>query len=82
MLSIDFSGMVKREVFALGGDFRIERHGKGITPVFICEPGKTHVYDMGEYMVACPAFDGESLRIYGDENTFLKSGRFQSIVEE
>jgi hypothetical protein len=75
MLSIDFSGMVKREVFALGGDFRVERDGRSITPVFICEPGKTHVYDMGEYMVVCPAFDGEPLRIYDDENTFLKSGR-------
>lgn len=75
LLSFSLSHVEQREVFALGGQFRVERDGNAITPVFICEPGVPAVYHVGHYTVKCPEWAGQLIRIFSDETTLGESGR-------
>ena len=75
LLSFSLSHMEQREVFALGGQFRVERDGNAITPVFICEPGVPAVYHVGHYTVKCPEWAGQLIRIFSDETTLGDSGK-------
>ena len=75
LLSFSLSPVEQREVFALGGQFRVERDGNAITPVFICEPGVPAVYHVGHYTVKCPEWAGQLIRIFSDETTLGDSGK-------
>ena len=75
LLSFSLSHIEQREVFALGGQFRVERDEEAITPVFICEPGVPAVYHMGQYTVRCPEWAGQLIRIFSDETTLGDSGK-------